>query len=151
MRRYLVVANQTLGGEHLLARIRRCVQQGPSTFHVVVPATHSQSHAFTEGEDRDVAQHRLDQALVSFRATGAEVDGEIGDANPMLAIEDALRGQQFDEIILSTLPPGPSRWLKLDLPHRVATNFHVPVTHLVAEKEPEPERPSGPGVPAGSS
>ena len=78
---------------------------------------------------------RLDRALARFRALGADVDGEVGDGNPILAIEDALRREAFDEIILSTLPPGISRWLRLDLPSRVSERFRLPVTHLIAEPE----------------
>ena len=136
MRRYLVVANQTLGGEHLLARIRECIAAGASSFHVVVPATHSADHAtWTEGEANAIAQGRLDRALTRFRELGADVAGEVGDGNPLLAIEDAIRGGRFDEIILSTLPPGPSKWLKLDLPHRVGVRFGIPVTHLIGDQE----------------
>ena len=137
MPRYLVVANQTLGGEHLIERIRQCLAEGSCPFHIVVPATPPADHlTWTEGEARAIAQERLDRALTRFRELGAtEADGEVGDSNPILAIEDALRNGQFDEIILSTLPPGISRWLKLDLPSRVAARFQLPVTHVVAEAE----------------
>jgi hypothetical protein len=136
MRRYLVVANQTLGGEHLIERVRQCLADGPSRFHIVVPATPSSEHlTWTEGEATAIAQERLDRALRRFRELDAEASGEVGDKNPMLAIEDAMRDGQFDEIILSTLPPGVSRWLKLDLPSRVAGRFGLPVTHLVPNDE----------------
>jgi hypothetical protein len=141
-RRYLVVANQTLGGKHLLRLVNECVSGGRCRFYVVVPATPPGEHlTWTEGEAQAIAQRRLDRALVTFRDNGVEADGHVGDANPLLAIEDALRREEFDEIILSTLPPGMSRWLKLDLPHRVERSFDVPVTHLVAELEPEETEP----------
>jgi hypothetical protein len=137
MPRYLVVANQTLGGEHLTEKVRECLQSGTCTFHLVVPATPSQDHAtWTEGEAQAIAQQRLDQALERFRALGAEAEGEVGDANPLLAIEDAIRDQDFNGIILSTLPPGASRWLKRDLPHQVEARFGLPVTHVAAVAEP---------------
>jgi hypothetical protein len=136
MRSYLVVANQTLGGEHLIQRVRQCLAEGPCRYHVVVPATPAgELLTWTEGKSTAIAQERLDRALARFRELGAEADGEVGDKNPILAIEDALRRGTFDEIILSTLPPGISRWLKLDLPSRVAGRFNLPVTHLVAETE----------------
>jgi hypothetical protein len=135
MRSYLVVANQTLGSEHLIDRIRECLATGPCRIHVVVPATTPTDHVWTEGEVRALAQSRLDAALASFRALGAEAEGEVGDPNPLLAIEDAFREGGFDEIILSTLPLGLSRWLKADLPHRVANRFPVPVTHVVSDTE----------------
>jgi hypothetical protein len=136
MRRYLVVANQTLGGEHLIERIRGCMAEGPSRFHVVVPATpRGELLTWTEGRSTAIAQGRLDDALARFRELGADADGAVGDKNPVLAIEDALRHTAFDEIILSTLPPGISRWLKLDLPSRVAGRFSIPVTHVVSQPE----------------
>ncbi len=135
MRRYLVVANQTLLGERLLAEIRRRVAAGPCQFHVVVPATHARDHAvWTEGHDRAIAQGRLTEALERFGADGAVVDGEVGDASPIEAVRDVLhREPRFDEVILSTLPPGLSRWIKQDLPHRVERAFNLPITVVAAE------------------
>jgi len=60
----------------------------------------------------------------------------VGDANPILAVEDLMRDQEFDEIIVSTLPPRISKWLKIDLPRRVEAAFGLPVTHVVGEAEP---------------
>jgi hypothetical protein len=134
MRSYLVVANETLNGEHLVEKVGECLAAGAGRFHIVVPISAPSTHPWTEGEQTAIAQERLKAALVRFRGLGAEVDGEIGDQNPLLAIEDALREGSFDEIILSTLPPGPSRWLKLDLPHRAAQRFSLPVTHVVGER-----------------
>jgi hypothetical protein len=139
MRRYLVVANQTLGGEPLADAVRELVQKGSSAFHVVVPATQPADHAvWTEGEAHAIAQERLDRALARFRDLGAEVEGEVGDERPMDAIRDALRGREFAGIILSTLPPGVSRWLGQDLPHRVERTFRLPVTHVVGGPEAVP-------------
>lgn len=135
MARYLVVANQTLAGDHLADKIKACMDAGASTFHVVVPATAPTDHMWTEAEAQAQARSRLDDALARFRDLGAEVDGEVGDGNPMLAVEDAMREGEYDEIILSTLRPGISRWLKLDLPDRVKARFTVPVTHLIGEPE----------------
>jgi hypothetical protein len=138
MHRYLVVANQTLGGEPLLTRIRQLARAGPCAFFVIVPATPPQDHAWTEGEAKAIAQRRLDAALERFRALGGgvEIAGDVGDASPMLAIEDAIRERgPFDGIVLSTLPPGVSRWLKLDLPHRVEGVFGLPVFHVVGEPD----------------
>jgi hypothetical protein len=136
--RYLVVANQTLAGKHLLDRVRECLSEGTSTFHVVVPATSPSEHAvWTEGEAIALARERLDAALVAFRKLGADADGEVGDPSPLEAIRDAILDREFDGIILSTFPPGISRWLGQDLPHRVEKAFDLPVTHVVAEEEPE--------------
>jgi len=137
MRRYLVVANRTLGGGHLLDKVRECLAAGPCEFHVLVPASHDgRDFTWTEGHDRAAAERRLVDALARFRSAGAQADGEVGDANPLEAMRDVLRRQRFDEIILSTLPPGVSKWLGQDLPHRVEKSFRLPVTHIVATEEP---------------
>jgi hypothetical protein len=136
VRRYLVVANQTLGGEHLAAAIRTRHQEGPAKFHVVVPATHPQDQAtWTEGEARANAERQLSTALERFREMGTDVDGEVGDESPLQAIGDAIGAETYDEIILSTLPTGASRWLRQDLPHRVERSFGLPVTHVTAAAE----------------
>lgn len=137
MRRYLVVANRTLGGEHLLDEVRARVAEGPCALHVLVPVTPVKGHALTwnEGHSRTEAQKHLDAELDRLRKLGAGVTGELGDPNPVTAIADTLRKHDFDGIILSTLPPGASRWLKLDLPHRVERDFGLPVTHVVAAPE----------------
>lgn len=135
MRRYLVVANKTLLGDALLARLRDCLVAGPSRFHLVVPATHVPGQVRTVGRDRALAAERLAAALERFRALGADVDGEVGDERPVDAIRDAmLHAGPFDEIILSTLPPGLSRWLRQDLPHRVARAFELPTSTVVAQR-----------------
>ena len=136
MARYLIVANQTLGGELLMERLRKLLAEGSCSFHVVVPATHTKDQAFyTEGASHAVAERRLEAALERFRAAGAEVDGEVGDASPMLAVRDCLMSGGYDGVLLSTLPPGASRWLKQDLPHRLERTFGVPVAHLTGQYE----------------
>src|SRR5207237_2282508 len=117
MARYLIVANQTLGGDLLIEQVRQLLSQGACSFHVVVPATHTKDQAFfTEGASHAVAEKRLETALEQFRAVGAEVDGEVGDASPMLAVRDCfVADTHYDGVIISTLPPGASRWLKQDL------------------------------------
>ena len=78
------------------------------------------------------ARRRLDDALASLSDLAASIDGEVGDADPLAAIRDVLGvSHHYDEIIISTLPAQISRWLHLDLPHRVEHTFHLPVTHVV--------------------
>lgn len=133
MRRFLVVANQTLVSKQLEEQLLQCLAAGPCHFHVVVPATHGRDHlVWTEGSDRAIAKRRLDAALDRLRAMGADVDGEVGDARPMDAINDVVaRGEHFDEIVISTLHPTLSRWVRQDLPRRAARTFNVPVTHVL--------------------
>jgi hypothetical protein len=160
-RRYLVVANQTLGGEQLLDKIQERIAAGPGHFYVLVPATPIDQYRwppplavsttagggiFTEppveeaARDRQAlarAQARLGEELARLRRAGAEADGEVGDPDPLRAVQDVLGRQQFDEIILATLPPGASRWLRMDLPHRLERSVQVPVTHVVSEVRQE--------------
>jgi hypothetical protein len=135
MRRHLVVAHRTLGGAHLGEAVRARLDAGPCQFHLLVPVHHPTDHVWTEHEVEQEAQRVLDAGLARFAELGAEASGEVGDANPVYAIDAVLRREPFDEIILSTLPPGPSRWLKLDVPSRVAREFSLPVVHLVAAPE----------------
>src|SRR5205085_1720350 len=87
MRRYLVVANQTLGGEHLMEQVRECLAAGECSFHILVPASHAAEHmTWTEGEAQATAGRRLEQALTRFAVLGAEADGEVGDESPLRAI-----------------------------------------------------------------
>jgi hypothetical protein len=134
MRSYLVVANQTLSGAHLLSAVRERMRAGECRFHIIVPATPAHEHAtWTEEDAQALAQERLDRALASFQELGAAATGEVGDERPIQAIADVLIRESFDEIILSTLPPGVSRWLKVDLPHRVEAVYGLPVTHIIGQ------------------
>ncbi len=135
MRHYLVVANQTLAGQPLADKVTELMAAGPCRFHLVVPATHPHHHmTWTEGGAVALARERLDDALVRLRALGADVDGNVGDERPVDAVGDAIRaGPPFDVIIVSTLPPGLSRWLGQDLPHRLERRFALPVMHVVSE------------------
>ncbi|MCD6020433.1 MAG: amino acid permease-associated region [Actinomycetia bacterium] len=134
MRRYLVVANQTLGGGHLLAVLRELAGE-PSTFHVLVPASPPVDHLWTESEAMLIARTRLEAALERFRSVGIEATGEVGDGRPLQAIDDVLARDTFDAIVLSTLPPRLSKWLRLDLVHRVQTSFGLPVHHVISHRE----------------
>jgi len=137
MPQYLVVANQTLVSNELMERVWERLEEGDCSFHLVVPATRlRQAWTWTHGRAHAVASERLRAALDHFSAIGADATGEVGDANPMAAISDCMLLTRFDAIILSTLPPGRSEWLKQDLPSRVARAFGVPVSHVVAGPVP---------------
>jgi GABA permease len=135
--RILVVANQTACGDELLEAIRARMAAGPCQFTLLVPATPPSEHAtWTEGDAVAIARRRMNQALERFRAEGTEVEGVVGDSSPVRAIDDVLIEQPHDEIILSTLPSGVSRWLKKDLPHRVEQRFALPVTTVISQRQP---------------
>lgn len=154
MARYLLVANQTLGGASLEREIRRCIDEGHDDFHVVVPMTQpayeaaawvpadpafavpalpAETYAEAEDEARRRSEHRLARMLEKIEDLGGRADGEIGSSDPITAIRGALEDEEFDAIILSTLPAGLSRWLGMDLPSRVERMVDIPVTTVEAE------------------
>jgi hypothetical protein len=156
VRRYLVVANQTLGGPSLVDKLNECMAAGPCRFYIAVPATPTsqllepvEQGMSLEGVDggagvpdvnriaRVVARRRLEKELARLHEAGAEAAGEVGDPRPMHAIQDALRREPADEIIVSTLPHRLSRWLVMDLPHR-AKRLGLPVTHVAGAAGPPP-------------
>jgi len=130
----LVVAHQTAATPGLLDAVRERVARGPATFHLVVPQQAHGMHKLVDPEDAgaDEAQQVLDAALPKLSdAAGQEVTGSVGDAEPLSAIHDAVNLGDYDEIIISTLPLGISRWLKLDLISK-ARGLGLPVTHVAA-------------------
>lgn len=139
MRRYLVVANQTLASGQLLSTLRDLHQRGPCSFHVVVPASTPKDHSWTDGEARHTARSRLETAMAKLASEGFEVTGEVGDERPLEAVQDILlRGETFDAIVLSTLPPRLSRWLKRDLVRRLEATTRLRVIHVVGQPAPAP-------------
>jgi hypothetical protein len=136
-RRVLVVANQTAGGDELLEAVTKRAADGPCHFTLLVPATPPAEHAtWTEGDALAIARRRMSAGVDRLRDAGLDVEGMVGDASPVRAIDDVLIEHPQDEIILSTLPPGISRWLKKDLPHRVEQRFALPVTTVISARQP---------------
>ena len=140
MARILVVANVTLGGDHLTDLLRaRLEKDKDCSVHVLVPASPDPSRwVDDEMQDVDEARARLASALERFGALGCDVHGEIGEGRPVDAVGDVLRRESFDEIIISTLPVGPSRWLKADVVSRLERAVTIPVTHVVGSAESLP-------------
>lgn len=137
MARYLVIANLTLVSDELYELIRERTRRGPTQLHVLVPATRDPSswRGHVDDEDAAAARERLKAAVERFSALGAEVQGEVGDPSPVQAVGDVLRrGETFDEVILSTLPAGPSKWLRMDLPARIERTTGLPLTHITSRR-----------------
>jgi hypothetical protein len=133
--RVLVVAHKTAATQPLLDAVRTRASQGPASFTLLVPsATHGlHKVADTPEQDAHEAQQVLDEALPRLtEVTGGPVEGLIGDADPSAAIQDAINLRGFDEIIISTLSPKVSRWLKLDLPSKIS-GMGLPVTTVTPE------------------
>jgi hypothetical protein len=135
----LVVAHQTAATPGLLDAVRERAARGPARFHLVVPQQAHGMHKVVDPQDAgvDEAQHVLEVALPKLsEAAGHEVTGSVGDAEPLMAIQDAINLGHYDEMIISTLPLGISRWLKLDLVSK-ARGLGLPVTHVAAANKVE--------------
>jgi hypothetical protein len=137
--RVLVVANRTAATPTLLDAVRERAARGACTFVLLVPnpvrgldrATDPESH------DRDEGEAVLELALPLLeQAAGTPVEGRVGDAEALSAIQDVINFEAFDEIIISTLPTRVSRWLHLDLPHKAAA-LGLPVTTVTAQGREE--------------
>jgi hypothetical protein len=148
MARYLVVANQTIGGEQLTAKLDELISAGSSAFRFLVPVTDSEGTQQWDfppidrhipdahGIARALAEGRLEHELVRLRRSGIEASGEVVDANPVDRAQELLHEEHFDAVVVSTLPRRLSRWLFRDLPHRIASVSDAPVTHVEGNAGP---------------
>jgi hypothetical protein len=128
--RVLVVAHKTAATQPLLDAVRARAQRGPAVFTLLVPNTAHGLHKVVDPEDQGAseAQTVIEKAVPALRAAaGGEVEGIVGDPDPVAAVQDAINLRSFDEVIISTLSARLSRWLKLDLPSKVA-GMGLPVT-----------------------
>ena len=148
MARYLIVANQTIGGEQLTAKLDELVGAGSGALRFLVPVTDSEG---TQQWDyppidryipdahriaRVLAEGRLEHELARLRRSGVEASGEVVDALPVERARELLQEERFDGVVVSTLPRRLSRWLIWDLPHRIASVSDVPVTHVEGNPGP---------------
>ena len=140
-RRILVIANETVGGNTLRSAILERSRDVREEVLVVTPALNSPIRHWTSDEDgaRADAQQRLERSLAQLAAVGVEARGEVGDGDPLQAIEDALRTFGADEIIISTHPEGRSNWLERGVVANACERFTVPITHVVVDLEAEQE------------
>jgi hypothetical protein len=133
--RVLIVAHKTAATPALQAAVRERARASPAQFTLLVPALAHGLHKVVDPEDSGAAEANdvLELALpVLEEAAGEEVEGMIGVAEPLAAIQDAVNLHGFDEVIISTLPTRVSRWLHLDLPHK-ASGLGLPVTTVTAK------------------
>jgi hypothetical protein len=138
-RRILVIANETVGGDALREMIRDRSAGYRAQVLVVTPALNSPLKHWVSDDDeaRAAARQRLDRSLARLRDAGIDARGEIGDGEPLQAIEDALRTFGADEIIISTHPEGRSNWLERGVVSGARERFAVPITHVVVDLEAE--------------
>lgn len=130
-KRFVVVGNQTLTDDSVVKRIVDLTSGGH--VHVVVPATPSDADA-DEVDDKGLAlaTYRMRHAVDALHAAGLEAEGEVGHLDPVRAVADALAHEHADEIILSTLPLGASKWLHVDVPAALEHRFGLPVKVLTS-------------------
>jgi hypothetical protein len=122
----LVVANVTAASRELVGALLTRAENGHTSFVLVVPASPGAG-------GRDAARGRLEDALVQLRGAGLEVEGHVGNSDPILAVSDEWDPRRYDEIIVSTLPASVSKWLHAGLPERVEKMTGARVTHVVSQ------------------
>jgi hypothetical protein len=121
----LVVANQTVDSDELHAALRERTERGPLTVTLLVP------------QDQPAGLgHRVNAALDRLHAGGIEAEAMLGDVDPACAVIEVWDPRRWDEVLVSTLPTGTSRWLQIDLPHRIARAVDAPVHHVEATPAP---------------
>ncbi|HEY0392321.1 MAG TPA: hypothetical protein VGC63_11480 [Solirubrobacterales bacterium] len=134
--RLLVVANETVGGKALLDEIRDRCRGRQSEILVVTPALASSRAAHWASdvdEAMELARQRMELSLIAIGELGLKARGEIGDSDPNMAIEDALRVFSADEILISTHPPERSRWLEHGVVDRAREQIDLPISHVVVD------------------
>ncbi len=134
-RRILVIANETVGGGRLLEVLRDKADGVREQVLVVSPALNSAIRTWASDEDgaRAAAQRRLDTSIARLAGAGIDARGEVGDGDPLQAIEDALRTFGADEIVISTHPEGRSNWLERNVVSQARERFDVPITHVIVD------------------
>ena len=139
-RRIVVVASETVRGRALLDEVRYRARGYDAEVLVVAPALTSHVRHWTSDVDgaRAAAQERLDLSLSALLSAGIRARGEIGDEDPVQALEDAMRTFGADEVVISTHPRGRSNWLERGVIERARERFpDVPITHVVVDLEHE--------------
>jgi hypothetical protein len=125
----LVIANETVVGEHLLTRIKERAARGPASFLIVSPQSDPSRGAHPD------AERRVKRAVAELRGAGIDAHGQVAHPDPFTAAQEAIREERVDEIVVSTFAPEKSGWLRRDLVERLRAETGLPVEHLVAPTE----------------
>jgi hypothetical protein len=121
----LIVAFRTAATPRLLEAVRNRSQRGPCAFTLLVPRPYWDP-------DTEEAALVLELAVPLLEeAAGVHVEAIVGDADPLVAVKQALERIPFEEVIVSTLPERVSHWLRRDLPQRIQ-QLGIPVTVVTA-------------------
>lgn len=124
----LVIANETVLGEPLLAKIRERAAAGPASFLIMAPQSDP-----TAGEHPE-AERRLKRALAQLRGEGIDAHGQVAHPDPFSAAMEAVHDERIDEIVVSTFEPLKSGWLRGHVVERLQKETGLPVEHVVVEK-----------------
>jgi GABA permease len=141
MSRVLVVANETVEADELLAELRRIEDQDVSVFRVVAPAVasdHGLGDSWNQAGAIEAAQQRLGRTLAVLKGEGLDADGWVGDMLPVPAVRDALDRFDADMIVISTHPLTRSRWLRKNVVEQVQKLFDGQVVHIVSHLREQP-------------
>ena len=135
-RTVLVIANETCASASVAEEVAYRARGGASVV-VVAPALARSRLAHWMSSDleraQEEAEQRLTESLASLRAAGLEATGYLGDADPLQALDDALRLHRPIEVIISTHPPQRSNWLERQVVRRAREQYAVPITHIVVD------------------
>ena len=133
----LVVANQTVDSPELFDALETRAAEGPVHVTLLSPVLWS---------EREDARKRVDDAVARLKERGIDAEGMLGDADPCVAVQEVWNPGRFDEVLVSTFSSGASRWMQVDLPHRIAKLTDCTVRH-VESRPPEPPHPPTPPAP----
>lgn len=132
----LVVASESVGGRNLVEAVQRRMQRGPVKCTVICPQNPPRRGYVIEDESVASAQNRVELVLHYFSELGIEAVGQVADPDPLLAVKDALRQYEIDEIVIATYPPRRSRVLKKAPIDRIR-QLGLPVEHVIFDVEEE--------------
>jgi hypothetical protein len=124
----LVIANETVVGDPLLAKIRERAAASPASFLIVSPQSDP-----TAGDHPEAAR-RLKRALSQLRGEGIDVHGQVAHPDPFSAAMEAVHDERVDEIVVSTFEPLKSGWLRGHVVERLQKETGLPVEHVVVAK-----------------
>ncbi|HET6691458.1 MAG TPA: hypothetical protein VFG74_11405 [Miltoncostaeaceae bacterium] len=148
-RRILVIANETCAGRGVVDEVRYRAGGEGAEVVVVAPALAKSrlEHWLSSDSERrqSEAATRLDESIRAFEAAGMNARGTLGDADPLQALDDALRVFDPDEVIISTHPPARSNWLERQVVRKARERYPMPITHVVVDLTQESMEADRPG------
>ena len=148
-KRILIVANRSATGPELIEEVRDRARYDDAIFTLVVPASPAPDRwVWDPSAEVEGARQRLAEALVLLGATGARINGLVGDADPLKAVNDVLGRERYDEVVLSTVAASRSSWARNGLARRIERAWCIPVRQISEREERRSQRSLRPPRPA---